>query len=98
MEVTDFYKKLKQHCQQQSKGNGENCRQCRFRKFCFTPPINLSDNFVAQTQKSLEELQSEEDKNEPKKMYYKCECGNEYHTDGANYCGKCGRPIKKSAE
>lgn len=61
MEVIEFFAKLKQHCKWQSKGNGENCRQCRFRKFCFTPPINLSDNLVAQTLTNLEALR--EDKN-----------------------------------
>ncbi len=61
MNIKEFYQKLKKHCQQQSKGNGENCKQCCFRKFCFTPPISLSDDFVAQIQENLEELQLAED-------------------------------------
>lgn len=55
MDVTEFYQALKRHCQWQSKGNGENCRQCRFREFCFTPPIDLSSELVAQIQKDLED-------------------------------------------
>lgn len=57
MEVKEFYQKLKKHCQQQSKGKGENCRQCCFRAFCFTPPISLSESLFDQTLNLLEKFQ-----------------------------------------
>lgn len=61
MEVTEFFKKLKQHCKWHSKGNGENCRQCCYKEFCFTPPISLSDKIVRQTVDHLAQSQSGED-------------------------------------
>lgn len=30
--------------------------------------------------------------------YCKCECGKEYHSENAIYCGNCGRKLNKSAE
>lgn len=54
MEVKEFFGNLKKHCRDFSMGNGEMCRQCKFRSFCFTPPINLSDDLVVQTQRLAE--------------------------------------------
>ena len=53
MEVIEFYRRLRKHCRQQTKGNGEHCQQCKFRMFCYTPPINLSDVFINQTLEDL---------------------------------------------
>lgn len=61
MDIKEFYKKLKQHCEQQSGGNGENCKQCCFRGFCYTPPINLSEICVEQTLNLLERFQHRAD-------------------------------------
>ena len=30
--------------------------------------------------------------------YHKCECGKEYHSVEAQYCGNCGRKLNKDAE
>lgn len=30
--------------------------------------------------------------------YCKCECGKEYHSAEAKYCGNCGRKLTKDAE
>lgn len=53
MEVIEFYRRLRKHCTQQTNGNGENCQQCKFRMFCYTPPINLSDVVINQMAEDL---------------------------------------------
>lgn len=73
METLDFFQQLRQHCKKQAENfktvDGSPCCpyenpfkvECVFRKFCFTPPINLSDEFVRQAQENLEKIRVEED-------------------------------------
>ena len=58
MDVLEFFRKLKQHCEQFSGGDGNRCEQCSFRELCFTPPITLTDEIVARSLERLAEFQS----------------------------------------
>jgi len=68
LDVKDFFSKLKQHCTDKHEKNGKcNCERCRYRKFCYTPPINMAESLIAQT---LQNLKNTTGRNENGKQNY----------------------------
>ncbi len=62
MDIKDFFSKLKQHCTDEHEKNDKcNCEQCCYRKFCYTPPINLTESLIAQTLQNLGKVQPASD-------------------------------------
>ena len=52
LEITEFFQKLKQHCQ----SNDGDCKQCCFNDFCYTAPRSLTDCMLNQSLDFLEKV------------------------------------------
>jgi len=62
VDVFEFFEKLGKHCAMiVDLGPDSNCHLCKFRKFCYTIPQDVSPSFLQETLDNLEASHKETD-------------------------------------